>query len=301
MVDLKGSIVAIVTPMHEDKSVDYDALSRLIEWHIAEGSHGICVVGTTGESATLSMEEHGDVCSFTVARVGKRIPVIVGAGANSTSEAIELTEMARRIGADATLQVAPYYVRPTQEGLYQHFTCIAESVDIPMVIYNVPARTGVDIELNTTLRLAQVDGIDGIKDATGSIERASEILRHRPKSFRLYSGDDATAAALMLLGGEGVISVTANVAPRYMAQLCDHALSGDAKSAAHVHLQLMPLHTTLFVESSPAPTKWALSKLDLIEPHCRLPLLCLSEAARPSLFLAMQEARLLIPSMILPT
>lgn len=292
---LTGSIVAIVTPMREDKSIDYEALARLIEWHVLEGTQGICVAGTTGESATLSVDEHTQVCAFTVAQVRGRVPVIAGAGANSTSEAVELTQMAKRIGASATLQVAPYYVRPTQEGQYQHFTRIAEAVDLPLLLYNVPARTGVDIELATTLRLAQVDGVAGLKDATGSIERASEILHARPNGFGLYSGDDATAAALMLLGGDGTISVTANVAPTLMAGLCEAARTGDARAAAHLHLQLMPLHKSLFIESSPSPTKWALAQLEKVEAHCRLPLLSLSETAQPQVLRAMQEAGLFTP------
>ncbi|KTB58605.1 MULTISPECIES: 4-hydroxy-tetrahydrodipicolinate synthase [Pseudomonas] len=290
MVSLAGSIVAVVTPMLENGGVDYESLARLIEWHIAEGTHGLCVVGTTGESAMLSVEEHIDVCAFAVRQVASRVPVIAGAGANSTSEAIELTALAKKIGADAALHIAPYYVRPTQEGMFQHFRAVAQAVDLPIVLYNVPARTGVDIGLELTLKLACEPSIIGIKDATGSIERASEILRYRPSGFSLYSGDDPTAAALMLLGGEGTISVTANVAPHLMAQLCERALAGEAKAASALNLQLMPLHQALFIESSPSPTKWALGELGLIKPHCRLPLVPLSEKARPVLASAMRDA-----------
>src|SRR6478672_6797693 len=256
-----GSIVALVTPMHEDGSIDYDGLRSLIDWHIAEGTACIGVVGTTGESATVSVAEHREVIRVAVEHARGRIPIMAGAGANSTLEAIELSQYAKEVGADCTLQVVPYYNKPSQEGIYRHFAKIAESVDIPMVLYNVPGRTVADMQHDTVVRLAQVPGIVGIKEATGSIERAGWLLRAVPKAFSVYSGDDSTAVALMLLGGHGNISVTANVAPRLMHELCDAALAGDARRATELHLKLLPLHKQLFCEPSPAPSKWALSQL----------------------------------------
>src|SRR4051812_20190188 len=261
MKPITGSIVALVTPMHEDGRVDDAALRRLIDWHIAEGTQCIGVVGTTGESPTVSVEEHCEIIRLTVEHVRGRVPVMAGAGGNSTAEAIELSRYALKVGADCTLSVVPYYNRPAQEGIYRHFVAIAEAVDIPMVLYNVPGRTVADMQVETVLRLAKVPGVIGIKEATGDIERAGWLLRGAPEGFSIYSGDDGTAVALMLLGGHGNVSVTANVAPRAMQALCAAALAGDAREAARLQKQLLPLHKALFVEPSPAPTKWALQQL----------------------------------------
>jgi 4-hydroxy-tetrahydrodipicolinate synthase len=270
-----GSIVALVTPMHEDGRIDYDALRRLIDWHIAEGTDCIGVVGTTGESPTVTMEENCEVIRVAVEQAKKasrRVPVMAGTGANSTHEAIELTRFAKQVGADCHLSVVPYYNRPSQEGIYRHFKAIAEAVDLPMVLYNVPGRTVADMSVETTLRLAQVPGVIGLKDATGNIERAAWLVKHMPKDFSLYSGDDGTAIALMLLGGHGTVSVTANVAPKAMHELCIAAVEGDVRRAAALHLKLLALHKQLFCEPSPAPTKWALSQMGRCSPHVRLPL-----------------------------
>src|SRR3954469_2282616 len=272
MNPIVGSIVALVTPMHEDGSIDYDSLRKLVDWHVAEGTACVVAVGTTGESATVSVDEHREVIRVSVAHARGRVPIMAGAGANSTHEAIDLSTYAKEVGADCTLQVVPYYNKPSQEGIYRHFAKIAESVDIPMVLYNVPARTVADMQHDTVLRLAQVPGIVGIKEATGSIERAGWLLRSVPKSFSVYSGDDSTAVALMLLGGHGNVSVTANVAPRLMHELCKAALAGDARRATELHLKLLPLHKNLFCEPSPAPAKFALSRLGRCGPTLRLPL-----------------------------
>jgi 4-hydroxy-tetrahydrodipicolinate synthase len=292
MKTITGSIVALVTPMHEDGSVDFDALRRLIDWHVAEGTQCIGAVGTTGESPTVSVEEHCEVIRVAVEHAAGRIPVMAGAGGNSTAEAIELSRYALKVGADCTLSVVPYYNRPSQEGIYAHFRAIAEAVDIPMVLYNVPGRTVADMQTETVLRLAEVPGIVGIKEATGSIERACWLIRQAPKGFSIYSGDDGTAVALMLLGGQGNVSVTANVAPRAMQALCAAALAGDAREAARLQLQLMPLHRALFVEPSPAPTKWALGQLGRCGPGIRLPIVPLSAAGQAAVRAAMQEAGL---------
>src|SRR5665213_680019 len=262
MKPITGSIVAIVTPMHDDGRLDTEALRRLIDWHIAEGTQCIGVVGTTGESPTVSVEEHCEVIRVAVEHAKGRIPIMAGAGANSTAEAIELSRFALKVGADCTLSVVPYYNRPSQEGIYRHFRAIAEAVDIPMVLYNVPSRTVADMDVETTLRLAEVPGVIGIKEASGDIVRAAWLAKRAPKGFSIYSGDDGTAIALMLLGGHGNVSVTANVAPRAMQALCTAALAGDAREAARIHLNLLPVHKALFVEPSPAPTKWALNRLD---------------------------------------
>src|SRR5580765_2784240 len=292
MKPITGSIVALVTPMHEDGRIDFDALRRLVDWHIAEGTQCIGAVGTTGESPTVSVEEHCEVIRVAVEHAAGRIPVMAGAGGNSTSEAIELSRYALKVGADCTLSVVPYYNRPSQEGIYAHFRAIAEAVDIPMVLYNVPGRTVADMQTETVLRLAQVPGIVGIKEATGSIERACWLIKQAPKAFSIYSGDDGTAVALMLLGGHGNVSVTANVAPRAMQALCAAALAGDAREAARLQLQLMPLHRALFVEPSPAPTKWALARLGRCGPGICLPIVPLSEAGQTTVLAAMQEAGL---------
>ena len=269
---IKGSIVAIVTPMFEDGSLDRDSLRKLIDWHIAEGTDGIVIVGTTGESATVSPEEHAELIKIAVEHAAGRIPVIAGAGGNSTTEAISLTRHAKDVGADATLQVVPYYNRPTQEGMYRHFKAIAEAVDLPVILYNVPGRTVADMSNETVARLAPIDNIVGIKDATGNIGRGIELLRMVDKSFAVYSGDDPTAVALMLCGGHGNISVTANVAPRLMHELCVAALAGDARRAMEIQFQLMPVHKNLFVEANPIPVKWAMARMGLCGGTMRLPM-----------------------------
>jgi 4-hydroxy-tetrahydrodipicolinate synthase len=288
-----GSIVALVTPMHDDSSVDYDALRRLIDWHIAEGTDGIVVVGTTGESPTVSVEEHCDIIRVAVEHARRRVPIVAGAGGNSTREAIELTRYAKKVGADCTLSVVPYYNKPSQEGIYQHFKTIAEAVDIPMVLYNVPGRTVADMQVDTVLRLAQVPGIVGIKEATGEIDRAAWLIKRAPKGFSIYSGDDSTAIALMLLGGHGNVSVTANVAPRLMHELCMAAVEGRAREATAIHLELLALHKNLFIEPSPAPTKWAMRQLGLCGDTLRLPITPLSAAGQAVVGQALRDAGLL--------
>ncbi len=293
MNPIVGSIVALVTPMREDGSVDYDALRSLIDWHIAEGTDCIGVVGTTGESPTVSVDEHCEIIRVSVEHAKGRVPIMAGAGANSTAEAIELTKYAKKVGADCTLQVVPYYNKPSQEGLYRHFRAIAEAVDLPVVLYNVPGRTVADLQHDTVMRLAQVPGIVGIKEATGSIERAAWLVKQAPKGFSIYSGDDGTAVALMLLGGHGNVSVTANIAPRLMHELCMAAIEGDAKRAVALHLQLLPLHKQLFCEPSPAPAKWALSQLGRCRNVLRLPLVPLTEAGQAAVRDAMRAAGVL--------
>jgi 4-hydroxy-tetrahydrodipicolinate synthase len=289
---ISGSLVAIVSPMHEDGKLDFQALHRLIEWHIGEGTNGIVVVGTTGESPTVDPEEHGELVRAAVQAVRGRVPVIAGTGGNSTREAIELTAHAKRVGAAATLQVVPYYNKPPQEGLYRHFRAVAEAVDLPVILYNVPGRTVADLGVETTVRLSQVPGIVGLKDATGDLARAGELLRRLPAEFALYSGNDDSALALMLLGGRGVISVTANVAPRLMRQLCDAALAPDIARARQINARLMPLHTRLFVEPNPIPVKWALHRMGRIEGGIRLPLVPLSPAGREAVQAALDEVGL---------
>jgi len=288
-----GSIVALVTPMHEDGSVDYDALRRLVDWHIAEGTACIGAVGTTGESPTVTVEEHCEVIRVCVEHAKGRIPVMAGTGGNSTAEAIELSRFALKVGADCTLSVVPYYNKPSQEGIYRHFKAIAEAVDVPMVLYNVPGRTVADMNVETTLRLAQVPGIVGIKEASGQIDRAAWLIKQAPQGFSIYSGDDGTAIALMLLGGHGNISVTANVAPRLMSQLCKAALAGQTKEATAIHLKLLALHKNLFIEPSPAPTKWAMAKLGLCSDALRLPITPLSDAGQEAVEQALREAGLI--------
>ena len=293
MKPIVGSIVALITPMHEDGSVDHDALRRLIDWHIDEGTDCIGVVGTTGESPTVSVEEHCEIIRVAVEQARGRIPIMAGTGGNSTREAIELSRYAKKVGADCTLSVVPYYNKPSQEGIYAHFKAIAEAVDVPMVLYNVPGRTVADMQPETTLRLAQVPGIIGIKEATGNIERACTLIKNAPKGFSIYSGDDPSAVALMLLGGHGNVSVTANVAPRAMHELCKAAVAGQAKEAAQIHLKLLPLHKNLFVESSPTPTKWAMSRLGLCGATVRLPILPLTPAGQTAVEQALRESGLL--------
>ncbi len=274
---ISGSIVAIVTPMHEDGSLDFPGLRKLIDWHIAEGTDAIVIVGTTGESPTVTVEEHCELIKVAVDQSAKRVPIIAGTGGNSTAEAIELTRYAHEVGADASLLVVPYYNRPTQEGMFQHFKTIAEAVDIPVILYNVPGRTVADMSNDTILRLAQVPNIIGVKDATGNIGRGTDLLRQVPASFSVYSGDDPTAMALMLCGGRGNISVTANVAPRAMHELCVAAMAGRTAEAIAINNKLLPLHNKLFVEPNPLPVKWALTQMGLISSGIRLPLVGLSK------------------------
>jgi 4-hydroxy-tetrahydrodipicolinate synthase len=279
---ITGSIVALVTPLHEDGSVDYPTLRKLIDWHIAEGTDCIGVVGTTGESPTVNVDEHCEIIRVSVEQAKGKVPIMAGCGANSTAEAIELAKFAKKVGADCQLQVVPYYNKPTQEGQYLHFKAIAEAVgDLPMVLYNVPGRTVADMAHDTVLRLAQVPGIVGIKEATGNIERAQWLVREAPKSFSIYSGDDPTAVALMLCGGHGNISVTANVAPRAMHELCVAAMAGDVKRAMEIQFKLMPLHKQLFVEPNPIPVKWAMQRMGKCGGTLRLPMTPLTAANQP--------------------
>lgn len=271
-----GSLVAIVTPMLEDGALDLERFRALIDFHIEQKTDGIVVVGTTGESPTVDFEEHHLLIRTAVKHAAGRIPIIAGTGANSTREAIELSVFSKNAGADACLSVAPYYNKPTQEGLYQHFKAIAEAVDIPLILYNVPGRTVADIENDTAIRLAQIPGIIGIKDATGNIARGCDLLMRVPEGFLVYSGDDATSLALLLLGCHGVISVTANVAPRRIHEMCVAAFSGDLTQARRINNQLFKLHTNLFVEANPIPVKWAVAQMGLIENGIRLPLTVLS-------------------------
>src|SRR5690606_1792475 len=290
MKSISGSIVALITPLHEDGKVDYDSLRKLIAWHIAEGTNCSGVVGTTGESPTVTVEEHREIIRVAVEQAAGRVPVMAGAGANSTQEAIELSDYAKKVGADCTLQVVPYYNKPTQEGIYQHFKAIVEAVDIPVVLYNVPGRTVADMTPETALRLARLPGVIGIKEATGNLERAAWLIKQAPEGFSIYSGDDPTAIALMLLGGHGNISVTANVAPRAMAELCKAAMAQDAKRATEIHMKLLPLHKHLFAEPNPIPVKWALTKMGKVGGTLRLPLTPLSEAAQPLVETALRES-----------
>ena len=285
---IRGSIVALVTPMDSDGSVDYPALRKLIDWHISEGTDCIGAVGTTGESPTVSVEEHCEIIRVCVEQSAGRVPIMAGCGANSTKEAIELARFAKKVGADCQLQVVPYYNKPTQEGQYLHFKSIAEAVDLPVVLYNVPGRSVADMAHDTVLRLAQVPGIIGIKEATGNIERAQWLIKEAPKDFAIYSGDDPTAVALMLCGGAGNVSVTANVAPRLMHELCVAAISGDVQRAMQIQFQLMPLHRALFVESNPIPVKWAVSRMGLSKGGIRLPLTELTQPSQHILERAMQ-------------
>ena len=294
MTPITGSIVALVTPMREDGSVDYPTLRKLIDRHIAEGTDCICVVGTTGESPTVNVAEHQEIIRVAVEQAQRRVPIMAGCGANSTAEAIELARYAKKVGADCQLQVVPYYNKPTQEGLYQHFKAIAQAVaELPMVLYNVPGRSVADMQHDTVLRLAQVPGIVGIKEATGNIERAQWLIRDVPAGFAVYSGDDASAVALMLCGGQGNISVTANVAPRLMHQLCVAAVAGDRRKAMDIQLQLLPVHKQLFVEANPIPVKWAMALLGLCGDAMRLPMTPLSPASQPVVERALHDAGLL--------
>jgi 4-hydroxy-tetrahydrodipicolinate synthase len=290
---IKGSIVAIVTPMHADGSLDYPGLRKLIDWHIAEGTDGIVIVGTTGESATVTVDEHCELIRLAVEHSAGRIPIIAGTGGNSTEEAIKLTQYAKDVGADAALLVVPYYNRPTQEGMYRHFKAIAEAVDLPIILYNVPGRTVADMSNDTVLRLTKIPNIVGLKDATGNIGRGAELLRLAPKSFAVYSGDDPTAIALMFLGGAGNISVTANVAPRAMHQLCVAAMNGEIAKAVEINNKVIPLHAKLFVEPNPVPVKWALAEMGMMPSGMRLPLAPLAAEFHDTVRAALREAGVL--------
>ena len=291
---IAGSMVALVTPMDAQGRLDWDSLSKLVDFHLQNGTHAIVAVGTTGESATLDVEEHIQVIEFVVKQVAGRIPVIAGTGANSTSEAVHLTQNAKKAGADACLLVVPYYNKPTQEGLYQHFKHIAEAVDIPQILYNVPGRTSCDMLAETVIRLSTVPNIIGIKEATGDLARAKAILDGVSDDFIVMSGDDPTAVELILLGGKGNISVTANVAPREMADLCEAALRGDAETARAINEKLMPLHKNLFIEANPIPVKWALHEMGLMGDGIRLPLTWLSASCHDTLRQALRQCGVLV-------
>jgi len=294
---ITGSLVAIVTPMKAGGELDLAGFRKLIDWHVAEGTDGIVVVGTTGESPTVDFDEHKELIRIAVQHAHGRIPIIAGTGANSTAEAIELAESAKKHGATAQLSVVPYYNKPTQEGQYQHFRKIAEAVDLPMILYNVPGRTVADLQNDTVLRLAGVPGIIGIKDATANLERGTDLLRRAPRNFAIYSGEDATALPLILCGGHGVISVTANVAPKLMHQMCAAALVGDVKKARELNDLLLPLHQKLFIETSPAPVKWAMAEMGLIENGLRLPMVPLSERSYQAVREALHVAGIALPGL----
>ncbi|PQA76495.1 4-hydroxy-tetrahydrodipicolinate synthase [Rhodoferax sp. TS-BS-61-7] len=291
---IRGSIVALITPMLDDGSVDYPALRKLIDWHIAEGTDCIGVVGTTGESPTVSVDEHCEIIRVSVEQAAGRVPIMAGCGGNSTREAIALAKFAKGVGADCQLQVVPYYNKPTQEGQFLHFKAIAEAAgDLPIVLYNVPGRSVADMAHDTVLRLAEVPGIIGIKEATGNIERAQWLIKEAPKGFSIYSGDDPTAVALMLCGGHGNVSVTANVAPRLMHELCVAAMAGNVARAMEIQLQLLPLHKALFVESNPIPVKWAVARMGHSKQALRLPLTPLTAASQPVLERALKTCGLI--------
>ncbi|MFO1389845.1 4-hydroxy-tetrahydrodipicolinate synthase [Cellvibrio sp.] len=288
---IQGSMVALITPMNADNSLDWASLHKLVDWHLEQGTHAIVAVGTTGESATLSVEEHLAVIKKVVDQVNGRVPVIAGTGANSTSEAVELTQAAKDAGVDACLLVTPYYNKPTQEGLFLHHQYVAQSVAIPQILYNVPGRTGVDMKNDTVLRIATVPNIIGIKDATGDLVRAKDLIERAPAGFAVTSGDDATAVELILLGGKGDISVTANVVPKQIARMCELALAGKAEEARAINQRLLPLHDAMFVESNPIPVKWAVEQLGLIQSGIRLPLTRLSEQYHAQVTAAMNAAK----------
>ena len=298
MQPITGSIVALITPFHADGSVDYDTLRKLVDWHVEQGTDCISVVGTTGESPTVNVDEHVEIIRVAVEQVrqhpDRHVPIMAGCGANSTSEAIELARRAQAVGADCQLQVVPYYNKPTQEGQFQHFKAIAEAVgDLPMILYNVPGRTMANMEHDTVLRLAEIPGVVGVKEATGDIGRAQWLIRDVPESFAVYSGDDPTAVALMLCGGQGNISVTANLAPRLMHELCAAAIAGDRDTAMRIQFQLMPLHKHLFIEANPIPVKWAAARLGLCGPELRLPMTQLTLAHQPIVEAALKASGLL--------
>ena len=287
---IQGSLPAIITPMHEDGRLDLERMQSLVDWHLREGSDGIVVVGTTGESPTVDFDEHCQLIGLVADRVAGRVPVIAGTGANSTREAIELAAFAKKAGATAHLSVVPYYNKPTQEGLYRHFRTIAEQVDLPMLLYNVPGRTGADLSNDTALRLAEIPGVVGIKDATGNVERGTDLIKRAPKNFAVLSGDDATALALILLGARGVISVTANVVPRLMREMVLAALAGELATARAINFRLLGLHRNLFVEANPIPVKWACAQMGLAEGGLRLPLTSLAVEYQERVRAAMRDA-----------
>ena len=290
---LQGSLVAIVTPMQADGSLDFPRLKALIDWHVDSGTAGIVIVGTTGESPTVNVEEHAALIKATVEYCAGRVPVIAGTGANSTAEAIELARFARQVGADCQLQVVPYYNKPTQEGQYLHFRGIAEAVDLPMVLYNVPGRSVADMQHDTVMRLAQIDGIIGIKEATGNLERAQWLIHDAPEGFAIYSGDDGTAVALMLCGGQGNVSVTANIAPQMMHDLCVAAIAGHAREAMAIQNRLLNLHKNMFTEANPIPVKWAAARMGLCGGTMRLPMTPFSSQLQPALEAAMRDSGLI--------
>ena len=297
MARITGSIVAIATPMQDNGAVDYDTLRKLVDWHIAEGTDCIGVVGTTGESPTVTVEEHVEIIRVSVEQAAKNsrhVPILAGCGANSTAEAIELAQQAKKVGAHAQLQVVPYYNKPTQEGMYRHFRTIAEAVgDLPMMLYNVPGRSAADLQHDTVLRLAQVDGIMGIKEATGNLERAEWLIKEAPEGFSIYSGDDPTAVFLMLAGGHGNVSVTANIAPKRMAALCKAAVAGDTKTAMALQMELLPLHRNLFIEANPIAVKWAMARMGLCAHAIRLPMTELAPEHQPAVEAAMKACGLI--------
>lgn len=288
-----GSIVALLTPFADDESVDFDALRKLVDWHVEQRTDCIVAMGTTGESPTVSEQEHCDIIQTVIEQANNRVPVMAGCGSNSTREAIHYAKFAKQAGAACQLQVVPYYNKPTQEGLIQHFTAIADSTDLPVVLYNVPGRTVADLHPDTTLKLAEHPNIVGIKEATGNIERAQYLIHHAPEEFAVYSGDDGTAVALMLAGGQGNISVTANIAPKAMHDLCKAAMAGDRKTAMDIQMRLLPLHQSLFVEANPIPVKWAAQQMGLCGSAIRLPLTPLSTAHHAQVKRAIQQAGLL--------
>ena len=290
---IRGSIVALVTPLLPNGQVDYPTLRKLIDWHIAQGTDCIGVVGTTGESPTVNVEEHCEIIRVAVEQSAGRVPIMAGCGANSTAEAIELAQFAQKVGANCQLQVVPYYNKPTQEGQYLHFAAIAEAVDLPVILYNVPGRTVADMSHETVLRLTKVPGIVGIKEATGNIERAQWLIKETPDDFAVYSGDDPTAVALMLCGGQGNVSVTANVAPKLMHELCKAAMAGDVQSAMDIQFKLLSVHKHLFVEPNPIPVKWAMERMGLCGGTLRLPMTPLSEHLKPSVEAALRSAGLI--------
>jgi 4-hydroxy-tetrahydrodipicolinate synthase len=293
MTPITGSIVALITPMLEDGSIDYPHLRKLIDWHISQGTDCIGVVGTTGESPTVTVEEHCEIIRVSVEQSAGRVPIMAGCGANSTAEAIELARFARQVGADCQLQVVPYYNKPTQEGQYLHFRSIAEAVDLPMVLYNVPGRSVADMQHDTVMRLAQIDGIIGIKEATGNLERAQWLIHDAPEGFAIYSGDDGTAVALMLCGGQGNVSVTANIAPQMMHDLCVAAIAGHAREAMAIQNRLLNLHKNMFTEANPIPVKWAAARMGLCGGTMRLPMTPFSSQLQPALEAAMRECGLI--------
>ncbi len=293
MTPITGSIVALITPMLEDGSIDYPHLRTLIDWHISQGTDCIGVVGTTGESPTVTVQEHCEIIRVSVEQSAGRVPIMAGCGANSTAEAIELARFARQVGADCQLQVVPYYNKPTQEGQYLHFRSIAEAVDLPMVLYNVPGRTVADLQHDTVMRLAQIDGIIGIKEATGNLERAQWLIHDAPEGFAIYSGDDGTAVALMLCGGQGNVSVTANIAPQMMHDLCVAAIAGHAREAMAIQNRLLNLHKNMFTEANPIPVKWAAARMGLCGGTMRLPMTSFSSQLQPALEAAMRECGLI--------